>query len=390
MSVFLRNNTVFPLALFFLLLFPIFLQDVSVFYDYLGEHMIRFYFSFAIYIASVYSLCIFPLYADTRKYDVLAIGDCIADIVVPIEIEELKKRNYIPGEARIVSQEELQEVMSATTGSPIICAGGSAANAIKGLAKLGAKTKFISKAGNDEWAKTVVVSFDKVGVEYTLHKGLDVTMHVGAFVTPDGQRTFLIVRDTDNCFNEKDLVISDFQDVGIVHIEGYVLRNAQLVETAITMAKKSGALVSFDLGNFNIVKAYRQRILDLLANRSIDIVIANVDEAYTLLELPPQESCRKLQEMAPIAIVLAGRDGCWIGKEGSVQHIPPRQTKVVDTTGAGDLFTAGFLWGFLNHWPIEKAAKLGNHLGSLVIENYGAEITEERWAHLLAAQKAAF
>lgn len=264
---------------------------------------------------------------------------------------------------------------------PLMMPGGSACNTMKGLAALGVPTAITGCVGNDSVGNMVLSTIEKLGITPLFKRCHRSTSQVASLVTPDGERTFCVFVETEKEISSKDLKPSFFQGVDIVHVEGYRLPNDIYVETAMKMAKDAGALVTFDLCNPVYAEKYRERIYGLL-NEYVDILFLDRDEAYALTHFEPERACDFLKNYCNLAIVKVGSEGCWIGENGAVTHYPTTPKQMTDSTGAGDLFAAGFLYGILNHEPLANCVQYAHLLGGTVIENFGAEIPNEMWADL--------
>lgn len=205
---------------------------------------------------------------------------------------------------------------------------------------------------------------------------------LACLITPDKNRSFFSSPGAGNAFCPADLNSLYFKEAKLVHLDGYSLRNSGLVEEAMKLAKAHGARISFDPGCFQLIREHKELILRLL-EEYIDIFFANEDEIQELLNMPPDEGCKTLSRLVPIAVVLQGNRGCLVGSNEKVLSVPVRTVSVVDTTGAGDLFASGFLYGLLQGYSLAKCAQIGNLLGSSVIQHVGAEIPASNWPSIL-------
>lgn len=194
----------------------------------------------------------------------------------------------------------------------------------------------------------------------------------------DLQRTFLSFAGAGHSITTQDIDEDSFKNTRLVHIDGYMLENIPVVEKAMQCAKAQGALVSIDMGCLRIATMFSSEILRLLSTYA-DIAFANEDEIQALVGMPAAEGCAELSHYCPTAVVLIGKQGCWVGSKGTILHSPARKVKAIDTTGAGDLFAAGFLHGYLKGYAIDDCAWLGNLLGGTVVSVLGAEIPEDKW-----------
>jgi sugar/nucleoside kinase (ribokinase family) len=320
------------------------------------------------------------------SYRVLGVGHACMDLLIPVSEEFLK---HVPGEkggTQPIGIEQLNHLISLSHQQPHLATGGSSANAIKGLAALGEKCAFISNVGNDPLGEHFIQYMKNLGVITLFSKSIHPTCRVLCLITPDGQRTLRFYAGCSEEMTESVLRPTDFKGIQLMHIDAYTMRNDHLVESAMKLAKAANAKISIDLSSFEIIHQFHQPLLKLLL-QYVDIVFVNELEIKALIHLEASEGCHKLQEMCPIAVVLMGNKGCLVGHQGKVFHSPAFPSHVVDTTGAGDLFASGFLYGYLQGYSLEKCAKMGNRLGSAIVEVEGAELPLERWEEMRAQFK---
>ncbi|KAL0477337.1 adenosine kinase [Acrasis kona] len=344
-------------------------------------------------------------------YKVLGIGQPLLDKIFRVSEESLKKIGIHEkgGSSLIHSEAELQEMLQRIQNAlleqqehspdyvrnsdgeddapdsdtkPIIVAGGSCANTVKGISSFGERCGFIGKIGADQAGQFYKQTMSKRGVIPLMTESFGRTGQVICLVTPDGQRTMRAYLGEGNDLNESELLEQDFKGVKLVHFEGYCIYNPLLTERAMRMAKQNGALVSFDMGSFEVVRRYQTKILQLLQDY-VDIVFCNVEEAAMLINGTPEECVEFLAAYCKVAIVMMGSKGCWV-KSGADKHRCPTKAiqDPVDTTGAGDLFASGFLYGYLQGYTLEQCARLGSLSGAEVVQVMGAEIPLEKYAKI--------
>lgn len=316
-------------------------------------------------------------------YKILGIGAPAMDMLISVDEEFLKT---IPGEkggSLEVNWEDFSKIMQYGQSQNIfVASGGSASNTIKGLASLGQKSAFFGKTGRDEMSYEYLSRITSFGVIPLLIETETPITQVAGLITPDGQRTFRYFLGASKELKGEDLTESLFQDVTLVHIEVYALYNGDLVEKAMQLAKEAGALVSIDLGSFEVVKQFKERLLHLISSY-VDIVFSNEDEIKALTGLDSEAGGEFLKDLCPIAVVKLGKDGCFVMSGSYKIHSPGIPAKVVkDTTGAGDHFASGFLHGFLEGCSLDVCGYYGNLTGSAAVEVYGAEIPESKWEEL--------
>lgn len=316
-----------------------------------------------------------------HSYRILGIGHACMDLLIPVSEEFL---NHIPGEkggAQPIGVDQLNHILSLSHKQPQIATGGSCANTIKGLANLGEKCAFLSHVGNDALGEHFMQYMKKLGIVGLFSKSIHPTAQVLCLITPDGQRTMRFCAGCSEEMSENFLNFDYFKNIHHMHIDAYTMRNGNLVESVMQMAKEAQATVSMDLSSFEIIRQFRDSLKKLVM-KYVHILFANEDETKELTGLDAFQGCLKLQEICPIAVVLIGKDGCLVGHQGQIFHSPGFPTHVVDSTGAGDLFASGFLYGYLQGYPLTRCAKMGNRLGSAIVEVHGAELPLERWKAL--------
>lgn len=315
-----------------------------------------------------------------QSYEVLGLGDACIDLLIPVTDEFLMTQ--VPGEkggAQAIDFDELSRIIQASGLEPQIVTGGSCANAIKGLANLGIKCALLSKIGPDPLGYHYKNYMHQVGVTPLFLMGHHPTARVLCLITPDGQRTMRFFAGSSCEMSEKHIHKEYLEETKIVHMEAYSLRSSYSIERVAKLAKEKNAIVSLDLSSFEIIHQFHPRILQLL-DQYVDILFANEDEVKALTGLDPYEGCVELQKKGLIAVVLMGKEGCLVGHRGKIFHSSAFVVNAIDTTGAGDLFASGFLYGHLHGWPLERSARLGNFLGGAVTEVTGAELPQHVWS----------
>jgi sugar/nucleoside kinase (ribokinase family) len=177
-----------------------------------------------------------------------------------------------------------------------------------------------------------------------------------------------------------EITVNKFENAALVHIEGYLLFNEQLIFAALKAAKEAGALISLDLASFTVVEASKN-ILTEIVKEYVDILLANEDEARVYAGSSDEsEALEILARDAETAVLKVGKRGSFISHKGKVNSFGIIGSgEALDTTGAGDLWASGFLYGLVNGMPIEKCGKLASACGYEVCQVIGAHIPEEGW-----------
>ena len=260
--------------------------------------------------------------------------------------------------------------------------GGSACNTLVGIGMLGGESKFIGRIGGDELGGVFADGIKKANVEASLINSDEDTGRVLSVVTPDAQRTMFPSLGASASLSDSDFSLSDFESAAIVHVEGYLAFNEPVFRSVINLANEAGAKISLDLASFDVVNAKRELLDEYINKGMIQILIANEDEARAYTGKEEQEALAELAPKCEIAIVKLGAKGALIHRDGQTYETPAQVVKAIDTTGAGDLWAAGFLYGLVNEWGIPDAAKLGASCGAEVVQIMGAVIPAEGWSRI--------
>ncbi|PCI95382.1 hypothetical protein COB11_02380 [Candidatus Aerophobetes bacterium] len=319
-----------------------------------------------------------------ENYDILGLGSAFIDYILKVNDEELEEMKYDKGTWGPIEYSSLKSILKKKDTNLInTTGGGSSANVIKGLAKLGQKCAVLGQIGSDEQGSFYLKSLKNIEITPFLHQGSLPTGQALCFVTPDGQHTMRTYLGASH--NNDDIKINPniFNNIKLFHLEGYQLQNPKLFKEAIELAKKQGAKITLDLSSTGIVKTYKDDLLNILP-KYVDIIFANEAEAFELTHLYPQEACDFLATFCDVAVVTMGDRGSWV-KSGTIKfYTPAVDVKCIDTTGTGDLFAAGFLHGYLNNENLQKCAWIGTFVASKVVQQYGSEVSNELWKEIYA------
>ncbi len=314
---------------------------------------------------------------------VLGIGAPCMDILMNVDDAFLLSLGKKGGSQQIEKVDVDKIIQQTKIQKSYIATGGSCSNTIKGLCKLGNPCAFFGKVGKDEMGERFLQTVESIGIVPLCLCSASPTQVCICLISEDGDRTMRCYPGAANELTPEDLKAELFEGVSLVHFEGYMLysNNPDFVPTAMRMAKEAGAIVSFDVSSYDLIRLQKEKILGLL-KKYVDVVFANAEEVYELVGKAPLEGCVALTEFCPKAVVMMGDKGCYVGADGFLCHAPAVTIKAVDTTGAGDLFASGFLHGILNGYSLKDCAHFGNKVGAAVCEVYGAEIPEEKWQQL--------
>ena len=312
------------------------------------------------------------------RYDVLGIGNAIVDVIARAEDDFLVRQNMHKGGMALIDEARAEAIYHAM-GPAVEVSGGSAANTIVGVAGFGARAAFVGKVKDDELGRAFAHDIRAAGVAFDTPPAADgpSTARCYIMVTPDGERTMNTYLGAAQDLHPNDVDPDAVAGAAITYLEGYLWDPPQAKEAfvkAAGIAHKAGRKVALTLSDSFCVDRYRAEFLDLIRKGTVDIVFANEHELRSLYETADFDSAAKaLRADAKLAVVTRSEKGCAvITRDGieSVQAMPI--DRVVDVTGAGDLFAAGFLVGHSHGKDNRTAARLGALAAAEVIQHIGA------------------
>lgn len=313
---------------------------------------------------------------------ILGIGSALVDILSRIDDDSLLDMLGLPkGSMQLVSADEA-EAINKTLSATNMAAGGSAANTISGLAKLGAEAGFLGVVGDDYIGRFFEKEMNDTGVVPMLVKSTtSPSGRVQAIVTSDSERTFATYLGASLELSKEHVTPEKFNGWDVFYVEGYLVSNPEMLNHALATAKKAGMNIAIDLASYNVVSDNREYLLDIVRNYA-NIVFANEEEAKALTGMEPEQALDFIASMCDIAVVKIGKKGALVKHGDLTCRIAPVDAKVIDTTGAGDMFAAGFLWGLVNGKTLQQCGDMGSLLASNIIEVTGAKMDEERWERI--------
>jgi len=317
-------------------------------------------------------------------FDLAGVGSPIVDLTAQVPDSFLANVSGEKGGMVLVDDAEMGRILSQLHTPTSLSTGGSAANATFNAARLGLRTTFVGKLGNDALAAAYVERFAAAGVDVSRFKrGSVANARCLALVTPDAQRTMRTCLGAATTLAPDEISPDDFRGVRHAHIEGYLVFNEALCDAVLNSARSAGCTISLDLSSFEVVNAKRDWMFRQFG-RGIDVVFANEDEIRALYpgrKADYEALARELATHGVIAAVKLGRDGAWIAKAGEAIRNPPiHLDDVIDTNGAGDAWAAGFLYGLIRDMPLDKCGSIASVMGSETVRHLGPLIPDSSWA----------
>lgn len=313
----------------------------------------------------------------TTQTDVLCIGNAIVDILTHVEEDFLIQEDITKGSMTLVDKENAQALYN-KLGQAVECSGGSAANTAAGLAALGSQTAYIGKIRNDQLGNVFHHDISALGVNFQVNPATDgpATATCLVMVTPDAQRTMCTFLGACVNLTVDDVTEEAVGGAAITYLEGYLWDPEpakQAFKKAIKIAHDKGRRTSLTLSDSFCVSRYKEEFLDL-ARDDIDILFANEDEILMLYGTDDfDDAARQVQQHCAVTAITRSEKGCVVVSADDIIHVPTSPAvNLVDTTGAGDLFAAGFLHGLSQDEPLDICARMGNIMAGEVICHLGA------------------
>ena len=322
------------------------------------------------------------------SFELIGIGNPIMDLLAHVDDAFLHAHVAgAKGGMVLVDDQDIAALVAKLSSQLAVTPGGSAANAVLGATKLGLRTTFLGKIGGDVTASDYRTNFTAAGGDGSRFKHAALPNgRCLSLVTPDGQRTMRTHLGAAMTLSPDEITAADFAGAKHAHIEGYLLFNPALADKVARTARAAGCTLSLELSSFEVVNVARDWILAQL-KEGVDIVFANEDEARALFQQDATYDAyaRQLAGFGGIAAVKIGKDGAWVAQGSALHRIAPvKAARVVDTTGAGDAWAGGFLYGHLRGMSLAGAGALGSALGAECVQHLGPAIPEMHWPRLRA------
>ena len=322
-------------------------------------------------------------YITNGRQLVVGIGSALVDILIHEDDEFLAKAGAVKGGMTLVGKEVIERALAMSSATACIVPGGSACNTVVGVGNLGGSARFIGKCGSGDMGKLIEDDLRRQNVEPALLRSDSPTGRVLSIIAPDAQRSMLTYLGASAETRPEEITVNCFKDAAVVHVEGYLLFNPDLIKTTLSAAKKAGAKVSLDLASFTVVEKSKE-LLEHLVKTYVDILMANEDEAKTFTgHTDENRALKALATKAEIAVLKVGARGSYVSHAGNTVTVKPMgDGNALDTTGAGDFWAAGFLFGLVNGYSIEQCGCLGSACGYEVCQVIGANIPDDGWSRI--------
>ena len=322
----------------------------------------------------------------SAPFTIIGVGSPIVDAIAKIEESFLQQVEGEKGGMVLVEAETIDSLLEKIPSHARKSPGGSAGNTLFALARMGAAAAFIGKTGNCANGQFYRQRFAALGGDSSRFKvGAVANGQCLSLVTPDGERTMRTHLGAAMTLHPDEVSAADFAGCHHAHIEGYLLFNEALMRRVLDAAKEAGCSISLDLASFEVVHATKT-ILPKILRDYVDIVFANEEEghAFTGLGEDYEAMACHLAEHCDIAVVKVGARGSYLARGSSVHKAEAAFVEqVLDTTGAGDLWAAGFLYGWSRQCELSECARIGSILGAAVVQQHGSTLPESVWETIL-------
>lgn len=313
---------------------------------------------------------------------VIGIGNALTDMLVNLKSDSVLGRFQLKkGSMSLVDTKLQTEISKSVSGLPYsLSLGGSADNTIRAMARLGSSVGFIGKVGCDTTGDFFVQALQNLGIEPIIFRGVERSGKCVSLISPDGERTMVTHLGAALEMKAHEIQPTVFDGYDCLYVEGYLVQDHDLIRETMRTAKACGLKIAIDLASFNVVEENLEFLKELVRDY-VDILFANEDEARAFTgEEEPLNALNTISEQCELTVVKIGMKGALIKRREEVVHVGiMAAAKRVDTTGAGDFYAAGFLYGLCEGLNLRQCGTIGAITAGKVIEVVGTTFGEEAW-----------
>ncbi|WP_437230627.1 adenosine kinase [Planctomicrobium sp. SH661] len=312
------------------------------------------------------------------QYDVYGIGNALVDIQAHVSDETLEALHFAKGIMTLVEDGAQQQVLSHLHGHQVTrCAGGSAANTIMGIAEFGGKVAYAGKVAQDPIGEFFLSDMRNRGVRIEIAPGEGQSGSCVILITDDAQRTMLTNLAVSSTLQPEDINEELIRQSKYVYVEGYLFTgepNHSSALRAIELAKKNNVKVAFTVSDPFLIQYHKDEFWKLIEG-PVDLLFCNLDEARALTGQHDAVECaREIHRHAENVALTLGAEGSLLMHKNEAIFVPGVPVKAVDTTGAGDMYAAGILYGITNGLTWEQSGRLASHAASRIVGQLGARL----------------
>ncbi len=313
------------------------------------------------------------------SFDVFGMCNALYDIQAEITDEILGELGYAKGSMNLIEEEAQRAVVSRVYTHIVNSeSGGSGANTMLGLGLMGGKSCYTSRVGNDEHGELYRTKLAEKGVKPNLGVGVGETGICLVLITPDAQRTMLTFLGQARNLQKEDVNLEDLRASKYIYVTGYLWdtdNQKEAVSLAMQEANRAGVKVALSLSDPFCVNRHKSDLLRIIKDH-VDLLFGNYQEAQELTDTgTPQDAARVLAEHSNLAVVTLDEKGSLIRTGSTEIQIPPFPVQAVDTTGAGDMYAAGLLYGITQGLPLETTGRIASYAAAQVVANLGPRLT---------------
>ncbi len=314
----------------------------------------------------------------STSYDVFGVGNSLVDIQAVIDDSTLESLQFHKGIMTLVDEPTQARVLDKIRGAKINrCAGGSAANTIAGLVDFGGKGAYAAKTGQDELGEFYLKFMRDLGVKIEVPQAPGQTGTCVVLITDDAQRTMLTHLGLSATLGPDDISEAEIKKAKYVYIEGYLFAGDSTKAAAlkaIELAKKNGVKVAFTVSDPFLIGMHRDLFWDLIKG-PVDLLFCNLEEARSLTgKTDPVDCAHEIHQHAADVALTLGAEGSLLMHQSQAIPIEGVTTKAIDTTGAGDMYAAGILYGITNGLTWKQSGHLASHAAARVVAQMGARL----------------
>jgi len=313
-------------------------------------------------------------------FDVYGLGNALVDVEAEISDDTLERLRFTKGVMTLVDYPTQEKVLAELDGVPTHrCAGGSAANTIIGIADFGGKAAFAGKIGSDDFGEFFLEDMRRMGVVIEVPPNDGQTGTCVVLVTKDAQRTMLTHLGVSSSLSPDDVREEEIRKAKYVYIEGYLFTAAEpkaAALKAIELAKKNDVKVAFTVSDPFLIQNFKDEFWELIEG-PVDLLFCNLEESRSLTgRQDPIECAREIHRHAENVALTLGPNGSILMHEGEAIPIEGVSVDAVDTTGAGDMYAAGLLYGITNGMSWKQAGHVASHAAARIVTQFGARLKE--------------
>lgn len=312
------------------------------------------------------------------SYDIYALGNAIVDLQVRVPDDFLEALGVDKGIMTLVESERQSQILSGLDGRVVHrCSGGSACNTVVGIADLGGKAAFAGKVGEDELGRFYLDELKGLGISCKVQPTFGATGTSVVLITEDAQRTMLTHLGAATGLTTDDVDVYEIAQADYVYVEGYLFSDPgtrDAAERAIDLAKREGVKVALTVSDPFLISLCKDVFWNLIRG-PVDLLFCNLQEARALTELDDPVACAQaIHQHADNVCLTLGKDGSVVMHGGEAFPVEGVQVDAVDTTGAGDMYAAGVLYGITNGMSWKQAGHLGSHAAARIVSQMGARL----------------